>query len=44
MAKDGRRVWRGKVLLLLAHYAALAEYQNSEQNAFFPTTKPYAPF
>ena len=41
---DGRRAWRGKVPLLVDNYAVLPEYQNSEQNRFFLTANPYAPF
>ncbi|MGK5010148.1 hypothetical protein [Janthinobacterium sp. MDB2-8] len=41
---DGRRAWRGKVPLLVDNYAVLPEYQNSEQNKFFLTANPYAPF
>ncbi|WP_180977322.1 hypothetical protein [Janthinobacterium sp. ROICE36] len=41
---DSRRAWRGKVPLLVDHYAVLPEYQNSEQNKFFLTANQYAPF
>jgi hypothetical protein len=41
---DGRRAWRGGVPLLVDNYAVLLEYQNSEQNRFFLTANPYAPF